>query len=298
VSAPWYPNLPELPSEQCASAKLELRYEDVAQDGRAILSALPHAIGEVVWRNRLATHESTRAAMKTGIIPILTRFVIDAGEDPIPVTRPVSASGGFELSHDVDESGEVERIFLDIHVDVRGQRGRTHMPHGEGDGAEVSVGRVFAEHIFTRPWGAPEQRKVKRLEVEGYPQVPPRRRKFRPLHEAAALPPGATLLDKEPVLDPTPIVFGLMHTDSNQHVNSLVYLQLFEEALVRRHAGKGVLARWVEIGYRKPCFAGDRVRVRLQSFTRDGEVGAIGAFVPESDPLTTKPYAYVSMGAR
>jgi hypothetical protein len=235
--------------------------------------------------------------MKTGVVPILTRLVIEAGEEPIPVTRPVEASGGFDLAHDVDAQGEVERILLDIHVDVRGKRGRTHMPHGDRDGEPVSVGRVFAEHIFTKPWGPPDQRKVNKLEVDGYPSVPARRRAFRPLHESASLPSGATLLDEQPLLDAVPITFGLMHTDSNQHVNSLVYLRLFEEALVRRH-GANVLARWVEIGYRKPCFAGDRVRVRLQGFTRDGEVGAIGAFVPESDPRTNKPYAYVAMGAR
>jgi len=298
VPAPWFPEVPELPEQQRASASMELRYEDVLQDGRTSLIALPHAVGEVVWRNRLAHHEAMHSSLKQGVIPILTRLVIEAGDEPIPATRPVQASGGFDLAHDANESGDVERLFLDIFIEVKGKRGRTHLPHGEGDGVDVSVGRVFAEHIFTRPWGPPEGRKVKRLEVEGIPPVPERRRTFRPLDRVATLPADATLLDAEPLLDPTPIVFGMMHTDSNQHVNSLVYLRMFEEALVRRHAGNNALARWVEIGYRKPCFTGDRVRVRLQGFTRGDEVGAIGAFVPESDPHTTKPYAYVAMGAR
>jgi hypothetical protein len=271
---------------------------DLAQEGRTMIGGLPNTIGEVVWRKRLAAHESTRAALKSGIVPILTRFVIEGGEDPIPLSQPVHASGGFELAHDVDANGDVDRLLLDIYVDIMGKRGRTHLPASEGDGVDVKVGRVFAEHVFTRPWGPPEQRKVRKLELDGYPEVPERRRAFRPLHEAASLPPGATLLDAEPVLDPVTTVFGLMHTDSNQHVNSLVYLRLFEEALVRRHQGRNALARWVEIGYRKPCFAGDRVRVRLQGFTRGDEVGAIGVFVPESDPETKKPYAYVAMGSR
>jgi hypothetical protein len=277
---------------------MELRYEDVAQDGRVTLSALPHAVGEVVWRNRLADHESTRAALKQGILPILTRLVIEASEETIAVTPAVRATGGFDLAHDVDAQGEVERLFLDIFVDVRGTRGRTHVPTSAADGADVAVGRVFAEHIFTRPWGPPEGRKVKSLDVAGYPPVPERRRKFRPLHEIASLPAESVLLDREPVIDPSPIVFGVMHTDSNQHVNSLVYLRLFEEALIRRHGARTALSRWVEIGYRKPCFAGDRVRVRLQAFTRGDEIGAIGAFVPEDDPETQKPYAYVAMGAK
>jgi len=302
LSAPWFPVPPPLPDERCASASLELRYEDIAQDGRALLESLPHSLGEVVWRQRLATQPQNRALLRMGVIPILTRLVIDAGDDPIPINQPIQASGCYDLAHDVDAQGEVERLLLDIWVDVHGVRGRTNFPSADGDGARVPVGRVFAEHVFTRPWGPPEERKVKRFELEGMPPVPERRRAFRPLPRSAELPPGATLLDEAPVLDASPIVFGLVHTDSNQHVNSLVYLRLFEEALVRRVVAHGeradVLARWIEIGYRKPCFAGDRVRVRLQLYRRDGELGAIGAFVPEDDPETTRPYAYVAMGAR
>ena len=290
MGAPWFP-LSEFPESQRASASVELRYEDVAQDGRATLIALPHTIGEVVWRKGLAAHEGNRALFRQGVIPILSRMVIEAGEEPIPVTRPVGATGGYDLAHSVDERGEVERLFLDVVVDVFGKRGRTHQPGG--DGQDVHVGRVFAEHIFTRPWGNRDERKVRAFDVVGMPAVPPRRRAFRPLETAA--PPDAILLDAEPVLDPVPIHFGMMHTDSNQHVNSLVYVRLFEEALLRRHGASTALARWLEIGYRKPCFAGDRARIQLQAFTRDGEIGAFGAFVPEAGG---KPYAYVAMGAR
>ncbi len=294
MRAPFFPPTQELPEAQRAAAAIEPRYEDVAQDGRVTLTALPHALGEVVWRQRLASHPGNRALLKAGIIPILSRMVIEASEEPIPVTRPMDATGSYDLACSVDGAGDVERIFLDMIVEVRGKRGRTHQP--SGDGADVPVGRVFAEHIFTRPWGPPEARKVRSLEeAEGYPRVPPRRRDFRELAAASALPAGATLLDAEPLLDPVPILFGLMHTDSNQHVNSLVYLRLFEEALIRRHGAPDKLARWIEIGYRKPCFAGDRVRIALQAFTRGDEVGAFGAFVPEG---SGKPYAYVAMGAR
>lgn len=301
MSAPWFPALPDLPQDRAASASLELRYEDVAQDGRAILESLPHTLGEVVWRQRLALQPQNRALLQQGVIPILTRLVIEGAEDSIPVNRPIEATGTYDLAHDGDDAGNVERIFLDIWVDVHGVRGRTNFPGGEGDGARVPVGRVFAEHVFTRPWGSAETRKVRRFDVEGLPAVPERRRAFRPLERSASLPEGATLLDEQPVLDAAPIVFGLVHTDSNQHVNSLVYLRLFEEALVRRIAAHGQspfhLGRWIEIGYRKPCFAGDRARIRLQLFRRGDELGAIGAFVPEDDPHTNKPYAWVAMGA-
>lgn len=283
-----------------------LRYEDVVQDGRVAPIALSHAVGEIVWREHLARNELLRRLFATGVFPILTRLVIEAGEEPVPVTRPLDGEGVHLFAHDLDDTGEVDRLFLDIWTSVSGLRGRTNLPKGPGDGERVAVGRVFAEHVFTRPWGPIEARKVRRFEVDGAPEVPPARMRFRPLPRAADLPKGARLLDPRPVVDAAPIVFGLAHTDSNQHVNSLVYVRLFEEALLRRlaaHVADGrrataVLGRWIEIGYRKPCFAGDRVRVRLQAFERDGEVGAIGAFVPEDDPQTNRPYAWVAMGAR
>lgn len=287
MRAPWFPSVPELPDTHRASASMEPRYEDIAQDGRVNLLGFPHALGDVVWRKLMAGHPGNRALLEQGVVPILTRLIIEATEEPTSVTRPMSATGGYELATDG------ERIFLDMFVDVRGKRGRTY--ERGGDGAEVALGRVFAEHIYTRPWGPPETRKVRELDAEGYPRVPDRRRAFRPLEDVASLPPDATLLDAAPVFDPCPIVFGMIHTDSNQHVNSLVYLRLFEEALVRRHGAGKALARWLEVGYRKPCFAGERVRIQLQAFTRGDELGAFGAFVPED---SGKPYCYLAMGAR
>ncbi len=281
---------------------MALRYEDVAQDGRVVPLALSHAVGEIVWRRHLGRSDVLRRLFATGVFPILTRLVIEGSEEPVPVTRPLDGAGVHLFAHDVDAGGAPDRLFLDIWTSLSGLRGRTNLPEAPGDGERVEVGRVFAEHVFTRPWGPLEARKVTRFELDGLPPVPPARVPFRPLPRAADLPPSARLLDPQPVLDESAIAFGLAHTDSNQHVNSLVYVRLFEEAMLRRLAAHGrstsVLGRWLEIGYRKPCFAGDRARVRLQAFEREGEVGAIGAFVPERDPHTDRPYAWVSMGAR
>jgi hypothetical protein len=69
-------------------------------------------------------------------------------------------------------------------------------------------------------------------------------------------------------------VFTLDQTDSNQHVNSLVYIRLFHDAINRRLAAAGqpllqVRSRAVDIAYRKPCFAGDKVRAQLRLFQHD-----------------------------
>ena len=270
MSIPWFSPPPPLPDARWTACAIEPRYEDVAQDGRALLEALPHTLGEVAWRPLLTQQAEHRALLQHGIVPILTRLVIDAGDEPVPVTRALEARGAFDLAHATDDAGAVERLLLDLWAEVHGARGRTHQPAGEGDGARVLVGRVFAEHVFTRPWGPPEHRKVTRFDVEGLAPVPARRRAFRPLHACAALPPDATWIDSSATLDPCPIVFGLLHTDSNQHVNSLVYPRLFAEAALRRLAERErprrVLVRALDIAYRKPSFAGERVRIHTRLF--------------------------------
>lgn len=101
------------------------------------------------------------------------------------------------------------------------------------------------------------------------------------------LPEGACAIDERFVLDPCPITFGLGHTDSNQHVNSLVYPRLLEEAALRRFDALGletrVLARFVDLAFRKPCFAGDRVRIALRADRVGDEVGVVAAFVPAAE---------------
>ena len=93
--------------------------------------------------------------------------------------------------------------------------------------------------------------------------------------------------------------FGLAHTDSNQHVNSLVYPRLFEDAALRRFAALGklkppVLARHVEAAFRKPCFAGERYVIALQAFTIAGKLGAVGAFLSDGS-VTARPHCCVRM---
>jgi hypothetical protein len=41
----------------------------------------------------------------------------------------------------------------------------------------------------------------------------------------------------------------------------------------------------LEISYRKPCFAGDRVQIVLRAFCVGEKLGAVGAFVSNAAPL-------------
>jgi len=275
--------MPELPADHVATAGFALRYEDVAQDGRMMVTALPPAIGWTVWSQLLVQHPA-REVQKRGIVPILTRLTVDGTEAAIRVDRPVEATGGFQLAHH-GADGDRLRLFMNMWVEVRGAGGRL-MPRTPA-GPPVVAGRVFAEHTFTKLFAPPDQRRVTRADVDDLPE-PFVDYAFPGAATAMQPPDGATALDDDYLPDDADVCFGLDHTDSNQHVNSLVYPRLFAEAALRRLARhgrpRGLLVRHLDIAYRKPSFAGDRVRVHLRTFTLGDRVGAAGYLVGDGEP--------------
>lgn len=287
--------MPDVPPAQRTTGQLYLRYEDICQDGRLLPSGLPQGVGFIVWRKLLRTHPITRVLRdRDGIVPILSRLAVEAGGGPLSVSRALDAAGCYQLAHARDRDGEVSKLFLNMWVDAHGVAGLTHGPQPANAGARVWAGRVFAEHVFTKLFAPPEQRKVLSLDLDGAPEVPETHYAWRPPEHLLELPPGAEPLEDELSPDVAAIAFGLIHTDSNQHVNSLVYPRLFLEAALRRIAALGVaptlLARHIDITYRKPCFVGDRVAIALRAFRLGDEVGAVGAFVPERGD--GRPYCF------
>ncbi len=289
-----------------ATARLHLRYEDITQDGRLVLEALPNALGAAIWSAQLARDPLARACFAQGIVPILTRFVMEGTPGPFSASVPVSASGTFRIARAIGPGGETQKLLLEMWADVSGPVGRTYDPQPERAGETALAGRIYGEHVFTRLFAPPEERKVLTLDVPGGEARVTGSVPSRPLGRIAELPAAARPLDDAMVVDPVTTCFGVVHTDSNQHVNSLVYLRLFEEAALRRLTALGrsavVLSRAMEIGYRKPCFAGDRVRVALRAFeTPDGRVGVAGVMLSEADAATperltaAKPCTYVKM---
>jgi hypothetical protein len=284
-------------------AQTRLRYEDIAQDGRVMITTIPAGLGDALWRTQLATHPLRESLRAEGIIPILSRLVIEATPGPFAMDPPLESHGRFALAHSRDARGEVERIHLNMWVDLTGARGRVWDPQPEGAGEPILAGRVFAEHVLTRLFAAPDQRKVRRVDALGSNGVPALRYEPRPFARILELPAGARPLDDALRIEPPAHHFGLMHTDSNQHVNSLVYPRIFEDCLNRRLASHGVtrpvLARALEIGFRKPCFAGERVHVALQAYELDHAFGAVGVFVAADDSADdasiarARPHAYV-----
>jgi hypothetical protein len=281
---PYFESL-DVPDSQRTRGQVGMRYEDIAQDGSLKVGGMPHAIGMVCFRDLwlpTAIHRETR---KLGIVPILSRMIMQSTGRPIAVRNHVEVEGSLRFGHVQDASGGVSRIQLDMHAELFGPAGRTYDPQPANAGERLHVGRCYAEHVFTRPFGPPAQRKVLSLPLSTGELVPER---VLPGHEALdtlALPEGAGWLEPELALDAAPLAFGVTHTDSNQHVNSLVYPQLFEDAALRRLLDLGrdtraLLCDHIDISFRKPCFAGERMFLWLRAFERAGVLGAVGYLGP------------------
>src|SRR3954468_2667621 len=283
------PPAPAFPPDQSATTKGSLRYEDCAQDGRLIPIAIPPSMGGL-WRTVIADHPGLKGAISKGTIPILTRITLLSRDQPVRIDRPIESRAGFVLAHDVGDDGEVIRLFMNVWTEIHGIAGR--IGPRQVDGALSLAGSLFAEHTYTRLFAPPDQRKVTRLDVDGYPPVPELRYAAPPPRSAAEAPPGATWID-EAARDLVDVVFTLDQTDANQHVNSLVYIRTFLDAAQRRLASAGeplkLRSKAVDIAYRKPCFAGDRVYSELRLFRIGDGVGAAGQIVGTDG----KPRAYV-----
>jgi acyl-CoA thioesterase FadM len=258
-----------------------LRFEDVTQDGRLVLEALPHAL-QPIWK-LLAREPSFPAFQKQGIAPILTRFVLEGSAGPFSATSAATAAA----SHRITRSDRGP-IHLDMWSTLSAAlRGGPDVRASEGGAGTLQVaGRVFAEHTFTRPFAPQGHRRVVAFDFDGAPAVRHRRAALPGPETIVTLPEQSRPLEPAMQLDPVGLTFGVVHTDSNRHVNSLAYLRMFEEAALRRFVALGrgaiVLGRRLEIAYRKPCFAGERVRIALQALERDGCLGVIGVLVEES----------------
>ena len=271
-----------------------LRYEDVTQDGRLIPIAAPASLAGL-WRDVLVKNTGHRNALSQGIIPILTRLVLVSTDRSIRVDHPFSSTLGYELAHQ-REGDEVTRLFMNIWTEIRGTAGR--LGRNPTAGEPTLAGTVFAEHTYTRLLAPPDQRKVTKFAVEGYPEVPASHYAAAPPTTAQEVPEGATWLD-ELAPDPAEYVFTLDQTDSNQHVNSLVYIRIFHDAINRRLAERGkslkMRSRAVDIAYRKPSFAGDRVRIQLRLFEHADGLGAAGR-VDGAEDGKTRCYVRVLLG--
>lgn len=289
------PPAPAFPPEHTSVTEETLRYDDVAQDGRLIPIAIPPTL-DGLWRTVIVDHPGSRASIAKGILPILTRLTITSNEQSIRVDQPLEARSGFQLARS-EENGQIKRLFMLLWCDVLGSAGRIGGMSGRPPGPRIPAGSMFAEHTFTRPFAPPGQRAVTELPGDGYPKLPEATYAQTAPATAADAPDGARWLG-ELWADPVQTAFSLDHTDSNQHVNSLVYIRVFLDSVWRRLAttshGTKLRSRAIDIAYRKPCFAGDRVQPQLRLFEGADGMGAAGQIVDERG--TPRCYVRVLFG--
>lgn len=279
--------IPELPparglGQDGGTASIAPRYEDIAQDGRIQLTSLMPGLGAAVWRALLAKIPAIQVFRTQGIFPILSRLVIACEDRPVSVDVPITYEGSFRFAREKDG----DRIFANMWLTAKAPIATTIGPAPPKDAPLELVGRAFAEHVVTRPFAPRAERRVTRLDAPGVPPVPEDEHVFEAA-DALIARAGAPL---EEIGD---VRFAMMHTDSNQHVNSLVYPRLFEEAASRKMmqdasvpAAHELLARAVELRWRRPFFAGEQARIGARIMTaaeaasavRDAKIAAIGAF--------------------
>lgn len=256
---------------------MALRYEDITQDGHLRTVAMPHAMGKAFWQT--AAREFLGEVREQGIHPILTNLRCETGEAPIGLLGGVSITAHYDLAH-VAARGGVERIVLRVWAVIRAPRGVIHGPPPEGAGEVIEVGRAYGEHVFTRLFAPPGERRVIALTAAGLPRVPPTRIDRVGLEDVLALPEGGAWTS-DWQRDPAPIALGVDDTDANQHVNSLVYPALFRRAALRAlsavvpHGRSNLRVCSDELLFRKPCFAGESLAIETRVFERGSAPGAV-----------------------
>lgn len=255
-SSPRASRLPEALDGRRVSGPVSLRYEDVDQDGHLTIVSLPHALGELVWPDVMKAPESVALALD-GVIPILTRLRLEVGDGPISAIRPVHGEAGWHRATVRDASGAVGRLVLIMEVHLSGREGVTLAPP-DPDAATLHVGSILAEHAFTRPFAPPSERRV--LDLLGrIPASDWEERRF----DAVAPAPGPEAPRRR-----SEHSFGVMHSDPNSHVNSLVYPRLFQEQAILL-TGRVGAARALDVLWRKPFFVGETATLEIWAAGQD-----------------------------
>ena len=242
------------------------------------LAALMPGLGASVWRALLSKIPAVDIFRSQGILPILRRLVAVGEDRPVSVNAPVEYTGSFRFAREKDGA----RLFANMWLEARAPIASTLGPDPDPDAPRELVGRVFAEHVLTRPFAPPAERKVTRLDAPGVPPVPEDEHVFESAESLLESAGG-------PLEEAGDFVFGTLHTDSNQHVNSMVYPRVFEEMVARKlvqdariPSPASLMARAIELRWRRPFFTGERalIAMRLDDATppQGYRCSAIGSF--------------------
>lgn len=261
---------PEEPADDAvAEDAATLRYDDLIQDGRLRLESAWRPTGRALWSHPDVAR--VLRSMESGVTNVLSRVSLQATDSRLAPRAPAKTRVRYRFEHTVNDDGAVDRLLFSTWL--------TATARGE-DGTDQVAARAYGQRVFTRLHAPPGQHLVTRLSGFGESGVPAHRGVWEPATALLEMPAGAVPLDAAPRLDPTRLVFGLSHTDLNQHVNFLMYHRAVEQAALARLVEHGLSAKVVsresELGYRKPSFAGESVRIALRAFRVETAGDALG----------------------
>jgi hypothetical protein len=269
-------------------AQFSIRYDDLTQHAQIKLVTMQLALGRVCMEKLWSKHPLFETR-RQGIAAILSRMQLESEPVAVSFGSPLEARGFIEIAHERDRSGEVSALFMNATAEIWGLPSRRDPAIDPSTRQLVRIGRAFGEHVLTKPYGPPSERKVLRFDVAGQASIPPAEHSRVRVAQNLQLPAAASALESEFSPDEVDWVFGLTHTDLNQHVNSLVYARLFEDAALRRASRLGRGGDWIadkiSLCYRKPSFAGERMICMLRAYEEGEHLGAVGYLGPAGTPL-------------
>lgn len=266
---------PEEPSDDAvAEDASSLRYDDLIQDGRLRLESAWRPTGRSLWS--FPDVARVLRTMESGVTNVLSRVSLQATDAPLVPRAPAKTRVRYRFAHTLNDAGAVDRLLFSTWLTATAL-GR--------DGKEQLAARAYGQRVFTRLHAPPGKHLVTSLSGFGESGIPEHRGTWEPASALLELPEHAEPLDPGPRLDPGRVVFGLSHTDMNQHVNFLMYHRAVEQAALARFVDLGmsaaVVSRESELGYRKPSFAGDVVRIALRAFRVETALGVVAAVVAD-----------------
>jgi hypothetical protein len=270
-----FPEIPEALDGDVEADAAALRYDDVIQDGRLRLDATWRPTGKLLWGHPAA--KVVFDQMDRGVTNVMARVSLQATEIALRPRAKGKTRVRFRFEQASGRDGAAPRLLFTTWVSAYAEM---------RDGSMQLSAQAFGQRVFTRLHAPPGQHLVTELPGFGPSGVPAHRTEWVPVTTVLDAPDGVEWLEPAPRLAPAPVVFGLSHTDLNQHVNFLMYHHAVESSALARFVELGVgarlAAREVSFGYRKPSFAGEVLRVALRAFRAgDRAFGVVAAIVEE-----------------
>ncbi|MEW6778324.1 MAG: hypothetical protein AB1405_18645, partial [Bdellovibrionota bacterium] len=198
-----------------ANGQQPLSFEDLTERAAVKLTSLLRLVARTNWplfqENIIPNEQRT----KTGLTAIIYRMELESTGNSVDLTKPAKVDVKISLAHAGE--GKDRRIISVSDIGLWGNAIR--------ENNYVLAARVYIHHVFTRPFGPPENRRVTELEAPlGFSKpFPDRKIDFLRPEDLLSPPEGLKPLHSD-LSDGEPHVWAYELTDLNQHVHAMDYV--------------------------------------------------------------------------